>query len=74
MIRWVGRGTHRGELTGVAPTGNQVAITGITINCISEDKIEETWSNYDTEGMMQQIGAAPCRSRPEPLDSTPSLY
>jgi steroid delta-isomerase-like uncharacterized protein len=55
--RWTGSGTHQGELMGVAPTGNQVTITGITINRVSGGKIAESWTNYDALGMMQQIGA-----------------
>jgi steroid delta-isomerase-like uncharacterized protein len=57
--RWTGRGTHQGELMGVAPTGNQVTLTGIDISRISEGKIVETWTNYDALGMLQQIGAIP---------------
>jgi steroid delta-isomerase-like uncharacterized protein len=57
--RWTGSGTHQDELMGVAPTGNQVTVTGITINRLSGGKIAESWSNYDALGMMQQIGAAP---------------
>jgi steroid delta-isomerase-like uncharacterized protein len=59
VTRWRGSGTHQGELMGVAPTGNQVTITGITINRVSEGKIAESWTNYDALGMMQQIGAVP---------------
>jgi steroid delta-isomerase-like uncharacterized protein len=59
VTRWTARGTHQGELMGVPPTGNQVTITGITINRISGGKIAESWTNYDALGMMQQIGAIP---------------
>ncbi len=59
VTRWSGSGTHQGELMGVAPTGNQVTITGVTINRVSDGKIVESWSNYDALGMMQQIGAVP---------------
>ena len=59
VTRWSGRGTHQGELMGVAPTGKQVTITGIVINHISEGKIVESWTNYDALGMLQQIGAIP---------------
>jgi steroid delta-isomerase-like uncharacterized protein len=59
VTRWTGSGTHQGELMGVAPTGNQVTITGITINRVSGGKIVESWTNYDALGMMQQIGAIP---------------
>jgi predicted ester cyclase len=44
---------------GVAPTGNQVTVTGISINRVSGGKIAESWTNYDALGMMQQIGAIP---------------
>jgi predicted ester cyclase len=59
VTRWTGRGTHQGELMGVAASGNQVQITGISISRISEGKLAETWTNYDALGMMQQIGAVP---------------
>jgi predicted ester cyclase len=59
VTRWTGSGTHQGELMGVAPTGNQVTITGITINRVSGGKIVESWTNYDALGMMRQIGAVP---------------
>jgi steroid delta-isomerase-like uncharacterized protein len=58
VTRWIGQGTHQGELMGIAPTGNQVTITGITIHRI-EDTIVEEWSNWDALGLMQQIGAVP---------------
>jgi steroid delta-isomerase-like uncharacterized protein len=59
VTRWRGSGTHQGEFMGVAPTGNHVRITGITINRVSDGKIAESWTNYDALGMMQQIGAIP---------------
>jgi len=57
--RWTYRGTHQGELLGIAPTGKEVTITGITIDRISGDKIEEEWNNFDQLGMLQQLGVAP---------------
>ena len=59
VTRWTGSGTHQGEFMGVAPTGNQVTVTGITINRVSGGKIVESWTNYDALGIMQQIGAIP---------------
>ena len=32
---------------GIAPTGNQVTITGITIHRIEDGKIVEEWENWD---------------------------
>jgi steroid delta-isomerase-like uncharacterized protein len=65
VTRWTSSGTHQSELMGVAPTGNQVRITGITINRVSAGKIVESWTNYDALGMMQQIGAIPERGQGE---------
>ena len=59
VTRWTGQGTHQGELRGIAPTGNQVTMTGITIHRIEDTKIVEEWSNWDALGLMQQIGAVP---------------
>ena len=57
--RWTGRGTHKGELMGIAPTGKQVTVTGITISRVSGGKVVEEWTNWDTLGMLQQLGAVP---------------
>jgi len=57
--RWTGRGTHQGELMGIAPTGKQVTVTGITISRVANGKVAEEWSNWDTLGMLQQVGAVP---------------
>jgi steroid delta-isomerase-like uncharacterized protein len=59
VTRWRARGTHRGELMGNAPTGNQASVTGILIDRISGGKIEEEWVDYDTLHLMQQIGGVP---------------
>ena len=59
VTRWTGRGTHRVEFMGVAPSDNRVEIAGVTINRISGGKIAETWTIYDALGLMQQIGAMP---------------
>src|SRR2546427_8424369 len=55
VARWTVRGTHRGELTGIAPTGKQITVGGVSIARISRGKIVESWSNWDALGLMQQI-------------------
>ncbi len=57
--RWTARGTHRGELMGMSATGKQATVTGITIDRIVDGRIAETWTNWDTLGMLQQLGAVP---------------
>jgi steroid delta-isomerase-like uncharacterized protein len=59
VTRWTGTGTHDGELMGMPPTGKWVEIDGITIDRIADGKIVESWTCFDTLGMMQQLGAIP---------------
>src|SRR5215218_1495608 len=53
------RGTHLGELDGIAPTGRRVDCSGIVISRIEEGKIAEDWANFDDLGMMRQLGLIP---------------
>jgi steroid delta-isomerase-like uncharacterized protein len=57
--RWTGRGTHQGDLMGIPPTGKQVTVSGITISRVKNGKVVEEWSNWDTLGLLQQLGAVP---------------
>jgi steroid delta-isomerase-like uncharacterized protein len=57
--RLILRGTHKGELMGIAPTGKQVTISAVTISRFVGGKEVEAWSNLDQLGMMQQMGVAP---------------
>ena len=59
VTRWIAVGTHQGEMMGIAPTGNQVRVPGVTINRIEGGKIVEQWEIFDALGMMQQLGALP---------------
>ena len=57
--RWQGRGRHTGELMGVPPTGKEVIVEGLNLTRLRDGKIVEEWSNWDTLGMLQQVGAIP---------------
>ena len=57
--RWTGRGTHSGEIAGIAPTGRGVTVTGLTISKLEGGKIVEEWTTWDTLGMLVQLGAVP---------------
>ena len=57
--RWVGTGTMKGELMGLEPNGKQSTVPGISIDRIENGKIVEGWTNWDTLGLMQNIGAIP---------------
>ena len=57
--RWSARGTHQGNLMGMTPTGKQATVTGITIDRIVDGRFVESWTNWDTLGLMQQLGVIP---------------
>ena len=61
--RWTVRGTHQGEMMGAAPADNQVTFTVTQIDYVLGGKMVESWSNWDTLGMLRQIGAVPERVR-----------
>lgn len=56
VVRWTGRGTQRGKLGNFAPTDKTATVTGIDILRISGGKVRESWTNWDTLGMLQQLG------------------
>ena len=59
VARWSCRGVHKGDLNGIAPTGNQFAITGVTICRFDHGKIVEGFVNWDALGLMRQLGVVP---------------
>jgi predicted ester cyclase len=61
VTRWRARGTHRGELGGMEPTGRGFEIDGITIERIAGGKIAEVWVARDELGLLRQLGVLPER-------------
>jgi steroid delta-isomerase-like uncharacterized protein len=59
VARWTATGTQNGNLMKLSPTGNRLAVTGITIARVKDGKIVESWNNWDALGMMRQLGAIP---------------
>jgi len=59
VARWSCRGTHKAELNGIAPTGKQFNITGISTARFTNGKMFEGYINWDALGLMQQLGVVP---------------
>ncbi|MEW2509949.1 ester cyclase [Streptomyces sp. NPDC046870] len=56
--RWTWYAAHQGDFLGIAPTGTQVTMTGMTLFRFGDDgKIAELWWQHDQLGLMQQLGA-----------------
>ena len=55
MTRVTLRGTHLGEFRGLAPTGKEIEIKGVSIFRFSEDgKVVESWDALDQLSLMRQ--------------------
>ena len=55
--RWTATGTHEGDLPEIPRTGRHFSVTGMSVAHGHNGKIVESWSNWDTLGMLQQLGA-----------------
>jgi steroid delta-isomerase-like uncharacterized protein len=56
VTRWTVRGTQKGELMGIPPTGKQVTLPGVVVDRIANGQLVETWLQADVLGMLQQLG------------------
>jgi steroid delta-isomerase-like uncharacterized protein len=56
---WTVAGTHKGDFMGIPATNKKVSVDGMTIHHLAKGKIMDSYSNWDTLGMMQQLCAVP---------------
>ncbi len=63
VIRWTSRGTNKGNLGTIGPTGKSATMTGTDILRITGGKIQEVCINWDSLGLLQQLGVAQLRSQ-----------
>jgi steroid delta-isomerase-like uncharacterized protein len=59
VTRFTFRGTHRGNLMDIPPTGKQVTVSGIALDRIAGGNIVERRIESDQLGLLQQLGAIP---------------
>ena len=71
VARWSCRGTHKGDLSGIAPTGKQVTISGVSSARFTNGKMVEGWVNWDALGLMQQLGVVPELARTKAAAAKP---
>jgi steroid delta-isomerase-like uncharacterized protein len=50
------KGTHRGPLMGIAPTGKKIRIRGVQVGKFRDGKMVERWGSSDQLGLLQQLG------------------
>lgn len=57
VSRATARGTHLGEMMGLAPTGKPIEFSMFLQHRIEGGKIVEEWVMYDLHAILQQVGA-----------------
>jgi steroid delta-isomerase-like uncharacterized protein len=57
--RWTYHATHTGDLSGLAPTGKRITMSGLELFRLDGGKIVECWLGYDNLSLMQQLGVIP---------------
>jgi steroid delta-isomerase-like uncharacterized protein len=56
VISFTLSGTHEGDLMGIAATGRQVKVSGMTLSHFENGKIVEEWEVLDRLTLFQQLG------------------
>lgn len=56
---WTFRGTHTGDLIGIAPTGKRVEFSGVTLARVVDGKVLEEQDYAEDLGLLQQLGIMP---------------
>jgi predicted ester cyclase len=59
--RWTARFTHSSSGPGVAPTGQTVTLTGMTMIRVEDGMVREGWNEWDRLGLAKEcrVSAAP---------------
>jgi steroid delta-isomerase-like uncharacterized protein len=55
VVRYTYRGTHQGVFAGLEPTGHFITIMGILIAHLTEGRIREAVSVFDSADLMKQL-------------------
>ena len=59
IVEFIARGTHQGELMGIAPTGRRMTLPVCNIIEVRDGKVYAEREYMDMLHMMQQLGVAP---------------
>jgi len=68
-IRWEGRGTHRGEYSGISPTGSAMSYVGITLFETHGDRIAAIWVSTNLREQLRSLAGV---AQPTPLHPAPA--
>lgn len=55
-VQILGRGSHQGEMMGLAPTHRRVTVSGVAIHHLLDEKIVKTYQVVDRLSLREQLG------------------
>ena len=56
LTHWLVTGVQNNDLPGVPATQKPIQVTGMTLTRVENGMIAEEWQNWDTEGLLEQLG------------------
>ncbi|RQH03362.1 ester cyclase [Natrarchaeobius oligotrophus] len=59
IVTYLARGTHRGEIMGIEPTGRSIEVDGICVFRVSDGRLSECTDVWDAFGLFDQLGTFP---------------
>ena len=54
-VRWTARGISQGPFMGLAPTGDTIEFTGVTMYRLEDNRLAEIWDTRNTLGILHQL-------------------
>ncbi len=58
-LAWSARGTHRGSMMNIPPTGRTASIRGVSMLTFADGKIKRALNIWDVAGFLRSIGLLP---------------
>jgi steroid delta-isomerase-like uncharacterized protein len=59
VSRWTLTGTHQGPFLGLAPTGRQIRVRGMSLDHLRDGVLVSGFDGWDNLGLRQQLGLIP---------------
>jgi len=56
---WTARGTHRGKIMNIPPTGRPIQVRGASLLTLQDGKIRRGMTIWDVAGLLRAIGLLP---------------
>ena len=56
MMEWTMTGTHEGEYDGIPPTGEEMAVGGMSTVVVRDGQVQADRLYFDTQEMLAQLG------------------